>query len=911
MPTQIATFLFTDVEGSSRLWEDEPERMARAMASHDRLLLEAVASHGGRVVKSTGDGILAAFVHALPAVQAAAAIQMALADPAATAGLSIAVRCGLNTGPAEARADDYFGDAVNRAARIMSAAHGGQVLASRASVDETGNRLPPEFAWHDLGTVRLRGLRTRENLLQLVHPGLRKSFPALTGLEATPHNLPHATTTFVGRERERADAGEALDQARLVTLLGTGGIGKTRLAVAVAEDRLDAFPDGVWFVDLAPVREASVTAAVAAALGVREQPGRTLVDTLATYAAPRTLLLVLDNCEHVVAASASLAHALLRAAPALRILATSREALHVDGEHVRVVPTLPVPRADESPEALAQYAAVRLFAERARSHRPDFALNDRDAPAIAAIVARVEGIPLAIELAAARVRSLPVGEINALLRDRYRLLTSPGRAPLERQQTLRATVDWSFDLLDAREQALFARLGVFAGGFSLAAAEAVGGAPPIAPAEVLDLLASLVDKSLVALLDDADGARYRMLETLRDYALGKLALRGEAQSATTRHRDYFFAFTKSIRDGMKGHDQGTWIRRADADHDNLRAAMANSLGDAADPVLAVKFAVALMSFWLLRGHATEGRAHLRAAMATDVVRENPQALAHALYVSGALAASQSEYAEALRMLEEALALRRAMDQPLDVAASLSTLAFARLRAGDPDGARRDERDAIAIFRGLGDRVGETIGLLHLGQIEHFAGDLAAARSLTEQSRSIAREVARHDIEAECELTLGDLAFAAGDVEAAHRHFERSASMCRECEDQRDEAVAMARLGRSHLARGDVDAALARLRAALPALRAFEMNDEATDALEDMVRALSAVDPPLAAAIGAAADVARAQLALPSAPGRAAWWSASLGALRSRLGGEAYDAARRTGEAWSIEEAIARATAAPG
>ncbi len=524
----IVTLLFTDIEGSTEKWEQEPERMAQALARHDILLRDAVEAHRGRVIKTTGDGIYAAFADAANGVEAAIAIQQSVADPAAPAGMVLPVRCGLHAGPAHKRDNEFFGSTINRAARIMGLAYGGQVLASQAVADLVADRLPVGSSLRDLGDVRLKGIASSEHAYQVVHPSLRQEFPPLRSLEATPNNLPQQLTSFIGREREIKEAEEMLKRARLLTLLGIGGLGKTRLSLQIAGEVLDSYRDGAWLVDLAPVRDPSIMASEAAkVLGVREEPGRLLIETLCAHVKPRNLLLILDNCEHLIKPSAELVYAILGAAPEIRIIATSREALRVPGEQTYAVPPLPVPNRSDGIEALSRSPAVRLFVERAQLHRPTFALNEQEAPAVAELVARLEGIPLALELAAARMRALTVADINVRLKDRYKLLTGGGRVLLKRQQTLRALVDWSYDLLQEHEQVLLARLAVFANGFELAAAEEVCGANPLTPEDVLDLLTSLVEKSLVMTAEGKDRTRYRMLETIRDYAVEKLTQRDE------------------------------------------------------------------------------------------------------------------------------------------------------------------------------------------------------------------------------------------------------------------------------------------------------------------------------------------------------------------------------------------------
>jgi predicted ATPase/class 3 adenylate cyclase len=536
--TGTVTFLFTDIEGSTRLWEEEPERMRRALARHDAISRAAVESHRGLVVKSTGDGVHAAFDDALDALGAAVDLQQALADPA-TNGVPLRVRCGLHAGIVECRDNDFFGTAVNRAARIMAAAHGGQVLVSQAVATLVNDRLIPGIALRDLGVVRLRDLTSAVHVYQLLHPQLRADFPALRTLEATPNNLPQQLTSFIGRKRELTEVEKLLGRTRLLTLVGVGGIGKTRLSLQLAASVMDQYSDGVWLVELAALADSrDVPLAVASVLGVTEVAGYPVAETLYRFAKDRKLLLILDNCEHLLHACAELAKHLLQAGPDVRVLASSREPLHVAGETSYPVPALTIPKSDPTIALadLEQFEAANLFIDRARSAQPALQWTPQNVVAVANICRRLDGIPLALELAAARVRALSVEKIAARLNDRFSLLTRGDTTALPRQQTLRALIDWSFELLTEHERALLQRLAVFAGGWTLEAAEAVGAGGDVSRTDVLGLLANLVDKSLVTL--EAEGERYRLLETVRQYAQEKLDESGEADQTRKRHLDF-------------------------------------------------------------------------------------------------------------------------------------------------------------------------------------------------------------------------------------------------------------------------------------------------------------------------------------------------------------------------------------
>jgi predicted ATPase len=806
------------------------------------------------------------------------------------------------------RDDDFFGTTINRAARIMGLAYGGQVLVSRAVADLIGGRLPDGGSLRDLGEVRLKGLAGTERVYQLLHPGLRDAFPALRSLAATPNNLPQQLTSFIGREREIAEAEALLARTRLLTLLGIGGLGKTRLSLQIAGDLLDSYRDGAWFVDLAPIRElAFVASETAKVLGIREEPGRPIAQTLCAHLKTRTLLLILDNCEHVVQASADLANAILRAAPNVRIIATSREPLHVPGEQVYPVLPLPLPDRSDGVEALSHSPAVQLFVERAQSHKPAFALNEREGPAVAELVARLEGIPLAIELAAARVRTLSVADINARLKDRYKLLTGGGRVLLERQQTLRALVDWSYDLLLQNDQLLLARLSAFAGGFALAAAEVVCGIEPLAPEDIVDLLVSLVEKSLVMPEESECGTRYRMLETIRDYARMRLIERGEQERLSSRHCDYYFVMAKAGNRGLQGPEQAEWIPRLEADHDNMRAAIAHASGGTGDPIIAVKMEVALMGFRILRGYATEGRANVRALLALPAIQASDIAHAHALYVGANLADSQSDDWEAERMLETCLALRRGIGNEAEIAATLSTLAAVRLRLGDAVRARQGEEEALAIFRRHGHRIEESIVLLHLGEICVHTGNDADAKPYLEQSLAIARDVKYQETESDCERMLGQLALEHGDLPEARRRFERALEVCQAAADRRGAANGLWCLGKADVAAGDTATAQKRLGEALRSFQSFQMGSEMIGCLEDHARLIHAMGfAEEAVRLRAAAAKLHDRCGIVRPPREEARLKRELGILRELLGAGAFDSAWSEGQRWEDDEAVRRA-----
>jgi predicted ATPase/class 3 adenylate cyclase len=926
--TEIKALLLTDVVDSTRLSETLGDSaMAEIWAAHDRASRALLGPWRGREIDKT-DGMLLLFDSAADAVGYALEYHRALtALPTA-----LTARVGLHVGPVilreNAAADvargakplEVEGLAKPVAARVMSLARAGQTLLSSAAREDLG-KTPHQVVSH--GHWQLKGVSEPIELFEIGEGGTRLVPPGdnekahrvvrmgdwWMPVNEIPNNLPHQATSFIGRERELGEVRQLLGKSRLLTLLGMGGLGKTRLSLQAAAEQIHAFPDGVWFFDLAPISDpALVLGEASQVLGVREEPGRPLLQSVCAHLRSRRALLVFDNCEHVVKAAAQLASAILQAAPHVRILASSRELLRAPGEQSFPVLPLPVPAHGDGLAALRRSTAVRLFVERAQMHKPSFALTEKEAPAVAELVARLEGIPLALELAAARVRALTVADINARLKDRYQLLTGGSRVHQERQQTLRALVDWSYELLEPNEQIVLDRLGVFVDGFDLAAAEAVCGGDPLDSADVLDLLGSLIDKSLVMLEERDDGARYLMLDTIREYARGKLAHRGaDADAAAARHCEHYFTMAKAANHGLRGPEQADWLWKVEVELDNIRSAIALALAGSVDPAIAVKFAVALQGFWILRGYSSEGRKILRTALSLPAIQASPIAHAYALYVGAALAESQSDYAEARRMLETCLELRRDDGAEVNIAATLSTLSLARLRTGDATGAVACESEALEIFRRLDDRIGEAIGLLHLGQIAVHEGEDAAARAHLEQSLAVAREIRHQEVEGECELMLGEVAFEGGDhAEASHR-FKRSLTVCREAGDKRGEANALRWQARVDLHGGDLASARLRLADALGAFRAFEMREELLACLEDHGELAAAEGrPETAVALLAAAAKARERLGLDRSRHGESRWQAVLGRLRRGMGDAPFDSAWSDAGPWHVDEAIRQA-----
>jgi predicted ATPase/class 3 adenylate cyclase len=777
-----ATFLFTDIEGSTRLWERAPAAMQQALAQHDGWCRDAVQAHRGRIVKGTGDGIHAVFDDPADALQAALQLQLTLAaaEAAGGPGLALRVRCGLHGGPVEQRDGDFYGSVVNRAARIMSIAHGGQTLLSQALADQLQGRLPAPTTLQPLGAVRLRDLSSPETVHQLVHPGLRQRFPPLRSLEATPNNLAQQLDSFVGRERELAELRGLLARCRLLTLAGMGGIGKSRLSVQLGAELLDEFADGVWLVELAPLSDPRrVPQVVAQVLGVREEAGQPLIDSLRAHVRERRLLLILDNCEHLLPACAGLAKQLLQAGPGVKVLASSRDVLQLAGETTYPVPALSVPdaRAGADPGALMRHEAVRLFVDRARAAQAAFTLDAGNAEAVAQICQRLDGIPLALELAAARTRALPVQAIAQRLSDRFRLLVSGDQTVLPRQRTLRALIDWSHELLSAPERELFARLAVFAGGWTLEAAEAVGGGDGLDPEQVLDLLAQLVGKSLVVL--DAGAARYRMLETVRAYAEEKLAAGGHGAATRNRHLQHLVLQAEAARPQLAGPEQGRWLARLDTERDNFLAAQRWSEQAADGDALGLRLLHALRPYWINRGDLSLGLDLALELLARPGLQRRDAARCMALFSAGQIGFMMGRHAQAREHLEECLAIARecgeaaivarvlqplgmtqlalhdfdaasgslsealeraeVQGEPRELAAALNALAMLHRLQGRPDRAEPICQRAVALVRALGDQENIGVGLLSLAMVRIQLGRTAGVGTMLREVAEVARQ----------------------------------------------------------------------------------------------------------------------------------------------------------------------------
>ena len=816
-PSEPVTLLFTEIEGGIGLWEADPEAMAEASARHDRIVREQIEVAGGHVFKTVGEAFRAVFADPFAALASAVAVQRAAGAEPWPPGLPIRVRVALHSGACLQRDGDYFGPVVNRVARLLAAGHGGQVLVTGATYELLAARLPGGIGLRDLGEHRLKDLGRAERVFQVTGSGLAGGFGSLRSLDdpALRHNLPSQATSFVGRAAELAELRSLVSGgSRLVSIVGPGGIGKSRLALQVAAEALDGTGEGVWLVELAPVAESELVArTVAGVLQVREEPGRSILETLVEAVGGRYLLLVLDNAEHVLGAAAKLADALMRCCPQACVLVTSREPLGISGEHVFRVPPLAVPPAElAAPGRLASFESVQLFAERAVMHRQGFAVDDANAAGVAAVCVRLDGIPLALELAAARLGSLSVSEVSARLDQRFRLLTGGSRTALPRHQTLRALIDWSYDLLNPGERLVLDRLSVFAGGWTLEAAEAVTSAGDSGGWQVLDHLATLVGKSLVQAEETDGSTRYRLLETVRQYAAERLALRAGAELDQTRaaHRDHYLALVETAETRLRGPNEALWLDRLEVEFDNIRAALAFSAADPASAESGLRLATGLHWFCNMRGHGVEVLEALNALLEQPDIRMPTRARARALNASchlrdrfgddsaiPALAGEAIRIARgladdavtadalselcwfryehgdlpaALAQIDEAVELARRAGDPRLIADLLGHRAVFAAEDGDLDAALADQEEALALSRAAGDNYRLAITLANLGIDELTAGELRAARAHLQEANMLADNLRYPNLSAGLREGLGFVDLVDADPRNARRLF---------------------------------------------------------------------------------------------------------------------------------------------
>jgi predicted ATPase/class 3 adenylate cyclase len=901
-------FLFTDIEGSTRLWESAPDAMRTALAHHEVIVRGAIEAHGGYVFATGGDGFAAAVARPTDAIAAAEAAQARLGAEACPDRAVLRVRMGLHTGVAEEREGNYFGPAVNRAARFMALAHGGQVVASAATAVVLADTVPPEVKLVDLGEHLLRDLSRREHVFQVEAPGLASEFPPLRSPDVLPGNLPVQPTSFVGRSDEVRDVSAALGRAHLVTVTGVGGVGKTRLAVQVAADLLPTFTDRAWLCELAVAGDADTLAqVVASTLGVVQRAGRSLQRSIVEFLRPSRLLLVLDNCEHLLDASARLAAAVLADCPEVRVLATSREALAVPGEQTWPLRSLELPEPEGGMQVAAGSASVRLFCERSAAARPGFALSRANVAAVTEVCRRLDGLPLAIELAAARVSAMTPAEVAGLLDERFRLLTGGRRTAVERHQTLRAVVDWSYGLLSPTERVVFDRLAVFSGGFTLAAATAVVTGKGVEAWDVVDAVGGLVAKSMVVAEPGAgEQTRYQLLETLRQYGRERLDEDGETDRWRGRHARHFGAFAAEVGRGLRGRDELAWRERLMGDLDNLRSAVVWGLDTGVEGDQ--QTAVAIVA-WLAYESATRATGIDRWAEQA-VPATQPSTPGYRTAVLSAAAGSafyRGDFDASERAARAAMKEGYPADDPSPCLASivLAALYMFAGRRDDAAGQWNAAEEAIA-GRDDDDYVRSWLQNMRVG-ISLFSDDEDEEIAQARLAMSLAERTGNPSMLSLASFGLG-WALRHRHPDEALSAFDRCVALCRRGAVTTGLALALSHGARVAASLGDAEGAKSRLRDALEESNQHDDWTYLTVSLDLAVDAFCYLgDAHAAAVLAGAVETTLAPLRFPyvacRGPGLAVR-TGNLEQVRETLGDDWYEEARAEGVAMSRQDALA-------
>lgn len=821
LPTGTVTFLFTDIEGSTRLWQEHPKAMPIALERHHALLQKSIDVNGGYVFQITGDAFCAAFATAADGLIAAIGAQRALRDePWGETGL-VRVRMALHTGPAEVKAGDYTsgeyasGLSLSHTARLLSAGHGGQILMSLAAAELVQDYLPEDVTLRDMGAPRLRDLIRAGTIYQAMVPDLPSEFPPLKTIDVSPNNLPLQLTSFIGREQEIVQVKELLSQTRLLTLIGAGGSGKTRLSLQVAATILESYPDGVWHVELAPLSDPTlILQIISTVLGVREQAGQPSLKAVTDYVRDKDILLLLDNCEHLIETCAQVVDSLLHACPNISLMATSREQLGTGGEHIFYIPSLELPSLvpTSSVEEIAKSEAVQLLYDRAIAIQPSFKLSKKNSYAVAQICHQLDGIPLAIELAAARFRMLSPEQIVFRLDDRFKLLTTGNRTAVPRHQTLAALIDWSHDLLAKVERALFRRLSVFSGGWTLEAAEAICSVeinlePKIQAKDVLELLAGLASKSLV-IVDDQDGeTRYRMLKTIRAYALTRLREAKEEEPVRSEHLKYFLTLAEKVEPELLGDEHARWDRKFELEQDNLRDALAWAHAEdssSLDAETGALLAGTMFMYWYMHGYLNEGRRWLDLAL--DRFQGRTKARAKALSGSGTLAWQQGDYSEARSCFEESIHLWSSLEEKEGLAEAQHFSGHLEFDQRNYDQAKLLFEESLKYYQKIGDMQRSLTLISDMGLVAYHLGDYDSARESFEEALLRSRERGNQDAVADVLNRLGDLARIDGDYDKARTYYEGSLELFRTMNAKLGIASGLHKLGQVARYQNDVERA---------------------------------------------------------------------------------------------------------
>jgi len=848
LPTGTVTFLFTDIEGSTRLLDRLEDAYQEVLETHQRLLRDSFTARGGVEVSTEGDSFFVVFPVASQAVAAAVEAQRTLAAHPWPKHAQVRVRMGLHTGEGALGGDNYVGVDLHRAARIASTGHGGQIVASaatRALVEQTA---PEGVTFRDLGEHRLRDIRHPERLHQVVADGLPTEFAALRSMDARPNNLPPQLTSFVGRRRELDEVKQSIAETRLLTLTGPGGAGKTRLALQAASELLRSFEDGAFFVALAPIADPGlVVPSIVHALDLPEATDRSPTESIVDHLRVKNLLLVMDNFEQVLDAAAEVGQ-LLRMTERVRVLATSREPLGLSGEREYPVPPLGLPDPAHLPplDRLSRYEAVALFIERARAVNPRFAVVEENAAAVAEICARLDGLPLALELAAARVKILTPQAMLSRLENRLQFLARASRDVPTRQQTLRDAIDWSYDLLEGDQPTLFARLSVFVGGFSLEAAEAVCNRDGELAIETLDGVASLTNKSLLRQSETLPGEpRFLMLETIREYAGERLAREPDRDEISERHAAFFLDLAEQAEPELTGQGQQRWLDVLSAEHDNLRAALVWTQGSG-HVETALRLAAALWRFWQMRGHLREGREQLSSVLELPGAADHPEAQARALEAAGSVRYWMADFESARRFYESSLEIHRRLGNAPGAAEQLYNISFTYSLPPPPrtDLARAQQllQESLALFREVGDDQGVAKVLWGLGNVRLGHGDAQGALAISQESLELARKLGDRYGQTWSLWLVGASALESGKLPLAGQSLREALHMLEAAGDTSGMPIMLSELSGVALASGDPRLAV-RLQAAAEAVedsigtglgRATSRRQELADAIRKLI-----------------------------------------------------------------------------
>jgi predicted ATPase/class 3 adenylate cyclase len=806
LPTGTVTFLFTDIEGSTRLMQELGDRYVQAQVEHHAILREAFRSGDGRELRTEGDSFFCVFESAIDGCRAAAQAQREFARHAWPDGKPIRVRIGMHTGEAPLVGEEYIGLDVHHAARVAASAHGGEVVLSEATRGLVEGSLPAGLSVRDLGMHRLKDLSRPERLFQLVIDGAPNDFPALRTLESTPNNLPTQLTSFVGRERDVEEAKKLLQNTRLLTLTGPGGMGKTRLSLQVAADLVNAFDGGVYFVPLSAVRDPELIAsAIAQSVGIQVTGNRLPVDAVNEYLVDRNVLLVLDNFEQLLPEGAPVIGQLLQASPRLKVVASSRAALKVYGEQELALEPLRTPslRALPSLAALSQFEAVALFIERAVAAKHDFHVTNENAPAIAGICERVDGLPLAIELAAARIKLFSPQALLARLETSASVLGTGSRDLPSRQQTLKGAIAWSYDLLDDAHKRLFSRFSVFARGASLEQAEGVCGPASEIGGDVLTGLDELADQSLLRRLPDYDEPRLLMLQVIREYAFEMLEAGGEADAIRDRHAEAMQRLAESAAPYLFGSDQKRWLDRLQLDHDNFRAAFDWSVSRG-DAQRALGLGAAFWRFWQMRGQLREGRQRLDAILAMPGARDDPSTRARTLEAAGGVAYWQGDLDAAAVFYDECLELARSAGDPREIANALYNDAFPpTVTSKDLPKSRALLEEGLPIYRQLGDEAGVAKCLWALGICYYRQDDLGLAVDALDNAAALFRRLGDRFSLGWALFVRANVALKSGEPARAKSFGTEGLAIFADAQDPTGAALLLATLAGVARAEGDI------------------------------------------------------------------------------------------------------------